>query len=230
MTAPLRAALIDLDGTLLDTAPDIAAAVNRMLARLDLPALDVDEVRRYVGQGSARLVRRCLRAVHGPESAFDESLAAFMDAYGEDSGRRTRPYPGVFEGLEKLRRSGIALACVTNKLQRFTVPLLERTRLAPFFGTLVCGDTVSHLKPDPMPYLHACEKLSLEPRHAVVIGDSANDAVAGRAAGCRVLCVPYGYRDSEDIDSIACDAVVEDLVSASAYIDAENARAGVVKA
>ncbi len=229
MTAPLRAALIDLDGTLLDTAPDIAAAVNRMLARLDRPVLDEDEVRNYVGQGSAKLVRRCLQAVDGPESAFEESLDEFVHAYDEESGRRTRVYPGVPEGLEKLMASGIALACVTNKLHRFTVPLLQRTGLAHFFRTLVCGDTVSRLKPDPLPYVHACKELGVNPQHAVVIGDSANDAVSGRAAGCRVLCLPYGYREGQDIGSIPCDAVVENLAAAADYIDTVNEGAGVVK-
>jgi len=224
MTAPVRGALIDLDGTLLDTAPDIAAAANRMLARLNLPPLGVEEIRRYVGQGSARLVRRCLEAAGAHEGVFEPSLEAFVNAYDEESGRRTRAYPGVQQGLEQLAASGIGLACVTNKLQRFTVPLLRRTGLDRFFGALVCGDTVSRLKPDPLPYVHACRALAIEPAQAVVIGDSANDAVAGRAAGCRVLCVPYGYREGRPLASIACDAVVEDLPSAAAYINAENER------
>lgn len=230
MTAPVRAALIDLDGTLLDTAPDIAAAANRMLARLQLAPRSVEEIRGFIGQGSARLVRRCLEAAGAQASAFDESLDAFVRSYDQESGRRTQPYPGVHEGLKQLSAAGIALACVTNKLQRFTVPLLERTGLARFFSVLVCGDTVSRLKPDPLPYVHACQSLAVVPGQAVVIGDSANDAVAGRAAGCRVLCVPYGYSEGHSVASIACDAVVEDLPSAAAYIRSENERAREVRA
>ncbi len=229
MTVPVRAALIDLDGTLLDTAPDIAAAANRMLARLHLPPRSIAEIRGFVGQGSARLVRRCLEAPAARENAFDESLEAFVRFYEEESGRRTQAYPGVKEGLTALTAAGIALACVTNKLERFSAPLLERTGLARFFDALVCGDTVSRLKPDPLPYVHACSLLAVVPAQAVVIGDSANDAIAGRAAGCRVLCVPYGYSEGRPVASIGCDAIVDDLACAAAYILAQNERAREVQ-
>jgi phosphoglycolate phosphatase len=187
----LRAALCDLDGTLLDTAPDLAAAVNRMLAELHLPARSIDEV------AADNLFARC---------------------YDGESGRVSRPFPGVLEGLEAMSADGMALACVTNKPRRHAVPLLARTGLEQRFQVLVCGDDVKRLKPDPLPYLEACRRLSVQPVEAVVIGDSDNDVEAARAAGCRVICVPYGYREGRPVSSLQADALVPDLCAAAAWM------------
>jgi len=222
---PVRAALIDLDGTLLDTAPDIAAAANRMLALLGLPGRTLEEIRNFVGQGSKRLVQRCVDSVQADPGALEHSLELFARCYEEESGRRTLEYPGVREGLQQLVRAGIALACVTNKLARFTLPLLERTGLSAFFAAIVCGDTVPRLKPDPLPYIHACKRLGIAPGEALVVGDSGNDVAAARAAGCRVVCVPYGYSEGRLVSSLGCDALVEDLRAAASFIETENRRA-----
>ncbi|MCC6472304.1 MAG: phosphoglycolate phosphatase [Burkholderiales bacterium] len=225
----MRAVLCDLDGTLLDTAPDLALAANRVLRELGLPALAQDEVSRYIGQGSRLLLERCLRSagaaagVPTGEAMRDRALALYFGYYAEETGR-TRVYPGVREGLDALCARGLALACVTNKPRRFAAPLLERHGLAARFQSLVAGDDVERIKPDPQPYRRACELLASPPAEAVVIGDSANDVESGRAAGCRVLCVPYGYREGAGVEELGADAVVADLLAAAHWIRAVNAR------
>ncbi len=231
--AAVRAVLVDLDGTLLDTAPDLAAAANRMLGELCLPARPAGEISEFVGQGIARLVQRCLWGEHGgtrDAALLERASAIFARCYDEESGSRTRIYPGVKEGLRQLRSQGLAIACVTNKIARFTLPLLERMDLAGSFDAVICGDMVPRLKPDPAPYLHACGRLGVGPPDAVVIGDSASDVIAARAAGCRVVCVSYGYKQGLPAASLACDALVDDLRAAAGYVrdlnrmDAEAAR------
>ena len=218
---PVRAVLIDLDGTLADTAGDLAAAANRMLAELGLPQRTVDEVATYVGKGIARLVERCLTGDlerKADPALLQRALAAFAPAYDEESGRHSRLYAGAASGLEAMAAQGLLLACVTNKAQRFTLALLERFGVAHRFHAVVCGDMVAHGKPDPLPYLHACAKLEVLPSEALVVGDSANDVAAARAAGMRVVCVPYGYNEGRPVASLQADAVIPDLVAAANYL------------
>jgi len=210
--AAIRAVLVDLDGTLLDTAPDIAAAANRMLADLGLPLRGVDEIASFIGKGIAVLVRRALP----DESLFDQALPLFERYYAEESGRQSRPYPGAREGVERMRKLGLRLACVTNKSERFTRGLLERTGFA--FDAVVCGDHVARKKPDPMAVLLACERLQVAPGEALFIGDSDNDVSAARAAGCAVWCVPYGYNEGRPADTLACDRRVASLDEAAENI------------
>jgi phosphoglycolate phosphatase len=217
----IRAALIDLDGTLLDTAGDLAAAANRMLAALALPRRTIAEVATYVGKGIPRLVERCLTGdleIRADPRLMSRALPVFSSAYDEESGRHTRIYAGVVEGLEELAGEGVLLGCVTNKAERFTLPLLERMQLAHRFRVIVSGDTVARGKPDPLPYLHACERLGVGPGDAIVIGDSENDVVAARAAGIRVLCVTYGYTEGRPVESLGADAIIPDLRGAAAYV------------
>jgi len=217
----LRAALVDLDGTLLDTAPDLAAAANRMLAALGMPQRPVHEISQYVGKGITRLVERALTGeLDGkPQAALlQKAMPLFTAAYDEESGRHSRVFDGVVEGLEKMRAMDGRLACVTNKAERFTLPLLERMGLARYFETVVCGDQVARGKPDPLPYLSACERLGIAAADALVIGDSENDVAAARAAGMRVVCVGYGYREGKSVESLGADAIVADLREAAAYL------------
>jgi len=220
-SARIRAALIDLDGTLLDTAPDLAAGANAMLAELGLPQRATEEIEKLIGQGVERLVRRCLPE-DAPQSLFERAMASFSRHYEAESGLRTRIYAGVREGLRELKGQGLRLACVTNKLTRFTAPLLLRTDLGTPLDAVVCGDAVARLKPDPAPYLEACRRLDVEPAAAIVIGDSINDVIAARAAGCRVLCVTYGYSEGRAKESLGCDALVDDLVEAAKYVRGLN--------
>ena len=217
--SPLRAVLFDLDGTLLDTAGDLACAANRMLARLGLARREEAAIRNFVGKGTAKLVERCL---DGDQGRFEEALQIFNLFYLEESGRSARIYPGVLEGFEMLVEDRVLMGCVTNKPGAFTLPLLKQTGLAQYFATVVSGDTVTRRKPDPLPYAHACAQLGVACEQALVVGDSATDADAGRAAGCRVVCVPYGYREGQPLESLDCDAVVDDVRAAAEFVRRVN--------
>ncbi|MCE2999679.1 MAG: phosphoglycolate phosphatase [Betaproteobacteria bacterium] len=207
----VEAVMIDLDGTLLDTIPDLAAATNGMLEELGLGALPLETVRNFVGKGIPRLVERALArdiCGHVAPEALAAALPVFERAYAGINGRHTTIYPGVREGLEQMRAAGFRLACVTNKAGAFTLPLLERTGLAPFFELTVSGDTLPRKKPDPMQLLHACERFGVAPARMLMVGDSGNDVQAARAAGCPVFCVPYGYNEGHDVQSLDVDAIV----------------------
>ncbi len=217
-----RAVLLDLDGTLLDTAPDLAAAANAMLADLGRPGRAPDVIATYIGKGIPGLVHRTLTgALDGTAEAslFERALPLFERRYAEQSGRRARPFPGVVDGLARIRALGLGLGCVTNKAGRFTQALLDGQGLARFFGCVVSGDTLPRRKPDPLPVLHACELLGARPAEAVLIGDSSIDVLAARAAGCAVWCVPYGYNEGRPVEALDSDAVVGDLVEAARRLE-----------
>jgi phosphoglycolate phosphatase len=212
-----RAVLLDLDGTLLDTAPDIAGAANAMLADLGLPPLAAGVIRDFIGQGIPHLVERCL-AQAGPPLAcarLEPALRSFGDHYRRLNGTSSSPFPGVLEALERMRAAKLKLACVTNKASAFTLPLLEATGLAPLLDAVVTSDQVGRRKPHPEPFLHACRLLQVAPAEAVVVGDSANDAEGARAAGCAVLLVSYGYSEGRDVRTLGADAVVATLGEAA---------------
>jgi phosphoglycolate phosphatase len=223
LNAPLaiKGVTIDLDGTLLDTIPDLAAAANAMLAELGRPPLPLETIRTFVGKGIQNLVERTL-AGHIDGGADAESVARAMPIYERHyvavNGRHTTIYPGVKEGLEKLKSMGLPLAVVTNKSGRFTLPLLEEVGFSPYFRTVVSGDTLSRKKPHPDPLLHACKTLEIAPRDMLMIGDSLNDTQAARAAGCPVFCVTYGYNEGHDVRDLDSDAIVDTLVEAAALV------------
>jgi len=218
LTPGIAALMIDLDGTLLDTVPDLAAASGRMLAALGLPGRTHEEIRSFIGNGIPALVQCCLQASAGAarvEALQTEALALYYDFYSDESGRRTTVYPGVFEGLAQFGAMRLRLACVTNKAARFTLPLLEKTGLAPYFELVVSGDTLARKKPDPMQLDYICAAFALAPEKVLLIGDSANDALAARAAGCPVLCVSYGYSEGGEVHNLDCDAIVGSLSEAA---------------
>lgn len=217
-----RAAIIDLDGTLLDTAADLAAAVNAMLLEMGRAALPVEQVASYVGKGVEVLVHRALTlSLDGrvPADSFVPAMQSFDAHYRRENGRHASVYPGVLEGLQAMRDAGLKLAVVTNKPIGFAVPLLADTGLAQYFDLVVGGDTVARKKPDPMPMLYVCAQLGIAPEQVVAIGDSLNDALAARAAGMAVLAVPYGYNEGRDARSLDVDAIVSTLFEASQLID-----------
>ena len=225
-TAPrIEAALIDLDGTMVDTADDFAAGLNGMLAQLDAEETTREEVMGYVGKGSEHLIRSVLaprfHADH-VEARFDEALALYQDEYAKINGRHTRLYPHVEAGLAALRDAGIKLACVTNKPHRFAVELLQQYGLAQYFEIVLGGDSLPKKKPDPLPMLTACERLAVKPEAAVAIGDSENDALAGRAAGMATLTVPYGYNHCQPVQKIESDGIVASLLDAAKAVAAHN--------
>jgi len=216
---PIKAVLIDLDGTLLDTVPDLADAANAMLAELGRLTLPADTIRDFVGKGIPNLVGRCL-GYPGESAAPDAqaALAVFWRHYAAVNGRRTRLYPGVLEGLQAMRAAGLKTACVTNKAAAFTTPLLEATGLAALLDMTVSGDTLAEKKPHPLPFLHLCERFGIMPAEALVVGDSRNDVAGARAAGCPVFCVPYGYSEGEDVRDLGADAIVGTLEEAARLI------------
>ncbi|MBC9073597.1 phosphoglycolate phosphatase [Thauera sp. CAU 1555] len=206
---PAEAVLFDLDGTLLDTIADLAEGANRMLAELGRPLRTLDEVHSFVGKGIPNLVRRCLTEnTQATEAEIDAALPVFRRHYAEVNGRATRIYPGVLETLAALREQGRRLAVVTNKAEAFTLPLLERMGIAGHFDAVVSGDTLPVKKPDPAVLFHACRLLGVDAGRTVMIGDSANDALAARGAGMPVLLVTYGYSEGMPVDSIDCDGLL----------------------
>ena len=217
-----RAAIIDLDGTLLDTAADLAVAVNAMLSAMGRATLPVEQVASYVGKGVEVLVHRALTlSLDGrvPADSFAPAMQSFDAHYRRENGRHASVYPGVLEGLQAMRDAGLKLSVVTNKPIGFALPLLADTGLAQYFDLVVGGDTVARKKPDPMPMLHVCAQLGIAPEQVVAIGDSLNDVLAARAAGMAVLAVPYGYNEGRDARSLDVDAIVDTLFEASHLID-----------
>jgi phosphoglycolate phosphatase len=215
------AALLDLDGTLLDTIPDLADAGNAMMTELGLEPLPVDTIATYVGKGTENLVRRLLAnnpdAIQVDDEQVAQGLEVFDRHYHRVNGDKSVLYPGVLEGLQAFKDAGIKMAVVTNKPTEFTHPLLERSGIAGFFDHVVCGDTCVQKKPHPMPLLHACELLQVDPASALAIGDSINDALAARSAGIRVLAVPYGYNEGLDVRSLEVDDIVTSIDEAARW-------------
>ena len=205
----MSAVLVDLDGTLVDSAPDIAAAVNAMLADLGEPALPLATIVGFIGNGVPTLVQRVLAA--GAITAEGDAVAVFQRHYDATNGRLSRVFPGVSKSLASLRAAGHRLACVTNKPHHATTTLLALTGLAPWFDAVVGGDTTPFLKPHPAPLLHACALLHTDTRNAVLVGDSHVDVAAARAAGMPVYIVRYGYPGAGSLNGATFIDTLADL-------------------
>ena len=222
----VRAVLLDLDGTLLDTVLDLHAAANAMLADLGRPEVAVGDIRAYVGRGIPALVKRvlagALEAANDPAPPPAEAIGSFRRHYAHFNGREAAPFPGVLEGLAALKAKGLPMAVITNKAGDFVAPLLERTGLSPFLDAVVPGDRLPRAKPDPMPVVWACGRLDVSPSDALFIGDSIHDFEAGRAAGCKVFLVPYGYNEGRDVRGLGCDAIVGSIEEAARLVSART--------
>jgi phosphoglycolate phosphatase len=219
------AAIIDLDGTMLDTVPDFHVAINRMRLDLDLAPITQAQIAMMVGKGSEHLIRSVLALdFEPPEVAqhFEAALAEYQRHYHDINGVHSTVYADVVAGLEALSAQGVRLACVTNKPVAFAVPLLEQKKLASFFEIVYGGDSLARKKPDPMPLLQVCADFGLAPEQVVAIGDSSNDAEAARAAGCWVLTVPYGYNHGVAIHETDSDGIVSSLLEAATLISSHN--------
>jgi phosphoglycolate phosphatase len=217
----VKMVMIDLDGTLINSAPDLAASANRMLEALAMPTYETEQVARWIGNGVSRLVKRALTgemdADPDPE-LYDRGYKVFLEAYAELVSDQSRPYPGVVEGLDKLQAAGFQLACITNKAEAFTLPLLKDLDLYKYFELVLSGDSLPKKKPDPLPLLHACKHFGITPDHGVLIGDSINDTQAARNAGMPVLLVPYGYNRGQDVSELEPEAVIQTLEEATEYL------------
>jgi len=206
---PLAAAIIDLDGTLVDTVGDFEVALALTLADLGLPAVGRDFIRRTVGRGSEHLLARSLAETGGAASLQDAAWARYQVHYGAVNGRHAEVFPGVREALPALRARGWRLACVTNKPRGFALQLLEDKGLARYFDHVFGGDSFPRKKPDPLPLLKTCEALGTRPAETLVIGDSRNDAEAARAAGCPVVLATYGYNHGEPVGEVGADGLFD---------------------
>jgi phosphoglycolate phosphatase len=223
MLTNIKAVIIDLDGTMLDTAPDFHYAINRMRAELDLAPLEIGAIKNFVGKGTENLMRRVLAVDFNEQDVerhFEQAMGSYLQHYLSINGDYTTLYPGVIEGLDALQAKGLRLACVTNKPIAFATPLLERKGLARYFDVTYGGDSLPKKKPDPFPLLKVCETFAVQPGQVVAIGDSSNDAQAARAAGCWVLNVPYGYNHGESIQDVDSDGIVSTLLDAAHLISA----------
>ena len=217
----IRAAIVDLDGTMVDTAPDFQVAINRMRDELHLAPLALDTIVDFVGKGSENLMRRVLGVDFEKsevESRFDHALERYQHHYLQINGDHSELYAGVHEGLVAMKKGGVRLACVTNKPIAFARPLLEKKGLIDLFEVIYGGDSLAHKKPHPLPMLTVCNDFDLQPAQVVAIGDSSNDSEAARAAGCRVLTVPYGYNHGQPVQTIDTDGIVESLLDAASLI------------
>ncbi len=209
----LQAAIVDLDGTLVDTLGDFTVALNATLAELALPLLGRAAIERMVGKGSEHLIRSALHAVGAHADRFRDAWAAYQRHYDATNGRHADVYAGAREGLDRLRAHGLKLACVTNKPGRFAEDLLRAKGLRAFFDGVFGGDAFEHKKPHPQPLLEACRFLGSEPSRTLMVGDSSNDAQAARAAGCPVLLVTYGYNHGQPATEVDADAWVDSLAA-----------------
>ncbi len=206
--------VFDLDGTLVDSVPDLAFCVDEMLKLMDLPPAGEAKVRQWVGNGVERLVKRALLGrMDGEPDAdlFDRALPIFLELYGENISRRSCLFPGVEQGLSWLAEHKINLACVTNKAQRYTIPLLKELGIYERFAIVLSGDSLSEKKPSAMPLLHAAEHCGIAKENCLMVGDSISDVRAARAAGFPVICLSYGYNHGQDIRTAEPDAVIDSL-------------------
>lgn len=215
--------LIDVDGTLVDSVPDLAFCVDEMMARLGRPGHGEAKVRDWVGNGVERLVRRALVGQLEGEPAdadFERAYPMFLALYADNTSQRSRLYPGVRDGLDYLKQAGYRLGCVTNKAGRFTLPLLQDLGVFNYFEIVVSGDTLPVKKPHPQPLLHAANYFGVSAAESLMLGDSKSDVTAARAAGFQIVCMSYGYNHGEDIRQYAPDAVIDSMAELKGLLEA----------
>ncbi|MCB1877885.1 MAG: phosphoglycolate phosphatase [Chromatiales bacterium] len=214
--------LIDVDGTLVDSVPDLAFCVDEMMKALDMPVRGEGRVRHWVGNGVERLVRRALiDQLDGEpdEDLFQRAYPIFLALYAANTSARSVLYPGVSEGLDFMEKAGYRLGCVTNKAAQFTEPLLQDLGIRGRFRIVVSGDSLPKKKPDPLPLLHAAEFFRADPKNCLMIGDSVSDVKAARAAGFQIVCMTYGYNHGMDIREAEPDAVIDSMAELSNLLE-----------
>jgi phosphoglycolate phosphatase len=222
-----KAILFDLDGTLIDSVPDLASAVNLMLQKLDRDTFSEDTIRYWVGNGAQVLVKRALSGQTEIDESLDsvlfqKALDIFLTLYADKLCEDTMPYPNVSNTLHTLKGSGYRLVIVTNKPYDFVAPILKGLKLDMLFEFWLGGDSLEKKKPDPLPLLHACEKLNLTVEQCVMVGDSRNDLLAAKAAGMQSIGVSYGYNYGEDIHIYEPDLVVDDFAEIRFAFDSRD--------
>lgn len=211
----IRAVAFDLDGTLIDTAPDMGAAANQMLRMIGRPPLPQSIVAKLIGAGISEFVTRALAETDNatdPTPALRAGAeAVFRKLYLKHLFERGSVYPGVRHTLEWLSSAGLALVCITNKERRFAARLLEAAELLHHFKCIFCADLAEDRKPSPNMLLAACSRLEIKPHQMIYVGDSRTDIIAAHAAGCRVTAVTYGYQDPRTFDELHPDGLIDNL-------------------
>ena len=216
--AHFDAAIVDLDGTMVDTVGDFDVALNRMLADLGQRSVDRAFIEHTVGKGSEHLIRSTLTHVGAEAALYDSAWQRYQAHYLDINGRHSTVYPGVVEGLKQLAARGLKLACLTNKPTAFARPLLAAKGLDGFFSVVFGGDAFERKKPDPLPLQRTCEALGSAPGRTLMVGDSSNDARAARAAGCPVVLVSYGYNHGQPVRTVDADGWVDSIAEAAALL------------
>lgn len=214
--------LIDVDGTLVDSVPDLAFCVDEMMKQLGMPVHGEAKVREWVGNGVERLTRRALIGQldgEPDEDLFKKAYPIFLDLYAENTSKRSILFPGVKEGLAYLKSAGYKLGCVTNKAAQFTLPLLKDLGIYNEFEIVVSGDTLPQKKPDPAPLLHVAKHFGVSPEKSVMIGDSVSDVKAARAAHFQIICMSYGYNHGMDIRDAHPDAVIDSMAELEGLLE-----------
>jgi phosphoglycolate phosphatase len=219
-----EAAIVDLDGTMVDTVGDFEVALARALADLGWPPVGRDFISRTVGKGSEHLLQRTLAEVGAPAELYEAAWARYQHHYVHINGQHSVVFAGVVEGLRALKAAGLRLACLTNKPNSFARPLLALKGLDVFFDHAFGGDAFARKKPDPLPLLQTCQALASAPARTLMVGDSSNDAAAARAAGCPVVLVSYGYNHGEPVATAGADAVIDSLAELPALLAAARTK------
>jgi phosphoglycolate phosphatase len=210
----ISAIVIDLDGTLLHTAPELAESANRMLRDMGRAPVSQALLMSYIGNGIHWLVKRALTGdMHSEPDAtlFEKALPIFEKHYTE-LATKSQPFQNVVQGLDAMKAAGFRLGCITNKAGLYTTPILKHAGLDTYFEIVLSGDSLPEKKPHPMPLLHAAKFFNIAIEQLLLVGDSLSDAQAARAAGCPIICVPYGYNHGEPVESLNVDAVIPDLM------------------
>ena len=213
--------MIDVDGTLVDSVPDLAYCIDEMMQKLGLQKCGESKVRHWVGNGIPKLVERALSGeLEGRpiKEVFDIAYPIFLDLYEDNTAERSYLYDGVREGLDYLKSQGYQLGCVTNKSEQFTHPLLKVLGIFNDFKIIISGDTLAKRKPDPMPLLYCAEYFNLKPEECLMLGDSVSDVKAARAAGFDIICMSYGYNHGNDIGDENPDLVIDSMSQLSDYL------------
>lgn len=213
--------MIDVDGTLVDSVPDLAYCVDELMVAMGREKWGEAKVRHWVGNGVPKLVERSLTGeLEGAvnKADFDKAYPIFLELYAQNTSGRSCLYDGVKKGLDYLKSQGYTLGCVTNKAEQFTHPLLKDLGIFDEFEIVISGDTLAKKKPDPLPLLHAAKHFGVEPQESMMLGDSISDVKASRAAGFEIICMSYGYNHGDDIRDANPDLVIDSMAELKDYL------------
>lgn len=213
--------MIDLDGTLVDSVPDLTKSVDEMMLKIGEKPYGEKKVRNWVGNGVQKLVARALmNKLEGEvdKDLYNKAYPIFLEFYKKNNAKKSRLYDGVLEAIGFIKNNNFKLGCVTNKAEAFTIPLLKELKIFDKFEIIISGDTLERKKPDPLPLTHAAEFFNENPKDGLLIGDSISDIKAARAAGFKVICMSYGYNHGIDIRTQNPDVVIDSMIKIKNFV------------